>query len=150
VQPEAQPSGPPAASRGQSLDGETVPQSPEHKLALNVNYTFAFTPGSLTLSASDIWKDATYFSVFNRWYSKAPSYNQVDLRATWKSANDRITVVAFGRNVLDDEGYDGTAGLMQTQLPLGGAGVPVIPRSIAQSVSLTPPRTYGMELQYRF
>jgi iron complex outermembrane recepter protein len=151
VQPEAQPSGAPAASRGQYLDGETVPQSPEHKIAFNVNYTFNFSPGALTLSASDIWKDSTYFSIFNRWYSKAPSYNQVDLRATWKSSNDHISVIAFGRNILDDEGYDGTNGIYQTQLPAGGAGgVPVIPRSIAQSVSLTPPRTYGVELQYKF
>jgi iron complex outermembrane receptor protein len=151
VQPEAQPFSPTtAASRGQYLDGQTVPQSPEHKLALNVNYTFAFRPGSLTVGASDIWKDATYYSVFNRYYSRAPSYNQIDLRATWKSANDHIALVAFGRNILDDNGYEAVSGVYQTQIPTGGIGVPTIPRSIAENVTLTNPRTYGLEVHYKF
>jgi iron complex outermembrane receptor protein len=151
IQPDAQPSGPlTGTSQGQSLTGERVPQSPEHKAALNMNYTFRLAPGSLNVSVSDIWKDATYFSVFNRPYNLAPSYNQIDLRATWTAASDHYSIVAFGRNILDDEGYDGTTGLLQTQLPAGGVGVPVIPASITRNVSLTPPRTYGVELQYRF
>jgi iron complex outermembrane receptor protein len=139
----------------QDLTGARVPQSPKHKAAVNLNYTFELGDSRLIVSATDTWKDKTYFSIFNRWYNEAPSYHQVDLRLTWKLLDDKFDVVAFGRNVLDDEGYDGTTGVRQTQLPLGsasagGANVPVIPAGIAQSVSLTPPRTYGLEVRYKF
>jgi iron complex outermembrane receptor protein len=132
-----------------------VPQSPRHKAALNLSYTFNIGDTSLVVSASDTWKDKTYFSIFNRWYNLAPSYHQVDLRFTWRLMEERLNVVAYGRNILDDLGYDGTVGARQTQLPfgpasVGGANVPVIPASIAQSVSLTPPRTIGVEVRYKF
>jgi iron complex outermembrane recepter protein len=156
-QPEASPSGPPssATSQGQELANQRVPQSPRHKAALNLNYTFELSSSKVIVSASDTWKDETYFSIFNRYYNLAPSYHQVDARITWKLMDDKLDVVAFGRNVLDDLGYDGTVGSRQTQLPLGpasvgGANVPVIPAAIAQSVSLTPPRTYGVEFRYKF
>jgi len=157
LQPEANPSGPPSSptSQGQELADQRVPQSPRHKAALNLNYTFELGDSRLIVSVSDAWKDKTYFSIFNRYYNLAPSYHQVDARITWKLLDDKLDLVAFGRNLLDDLGYDGTVGARQTQLPLGpasvgGANVPVIPAAIAQSVSLTPPRTYGVELRYKF
>jgi iron complex outermembrane receptor protein len=70
---------------------------------------------------------------------------------TWASADNHYTVVAFGRNILDDTGYDGASAVYQNQLPTAQPNVTrVIPRQIARSYSLTPPRTYGVELQYRF
>jgi iron complex outermembrane receptor protein len=151
VQPEAQPSGPRSGTnQGQTLVGQTVPQSPKHKAALNVNYTFHFAAGSLNVGATDIWKDETYFSVFNRWYNLAPSYNQVDARATWTSEDNRYSLIAYGRNILDEDGYDGAGAGYQNQIPLGGPNLRTIPRAIARNYSLTPPATFGMEVQYRF
>jgi iron complex outermembrane receptor protein len=151
IQPEANPSGPASGTnQGQTLVGETVPQSPKHKAALNVNYTFHFAAGSLNVGATDIWKDETYFSVFNRWYNLAPSYNQVDARMTWTSEDNHYSIIAYGRNILDEDGFDGAGAGFQNQIPLGGPNVRTIPRVIARNYSLTPPRTYGMELQYRF
>lgn len=157
VQPEANPSGPPTrnalgiiTAQGQSVVGETVPQSPKHKVALNVNYTFDFEPGSLNVSATDIWKDKTYFSLFNRWYNLADSYNQVDARMSWTSTDNHYTIIAYGRNLFDEDGYDGAGATYQNQIPTGGTNLRTIPRAIARNFSLTPPRTYGMELQYRF
>lgn len=155
VQPGATPVGPRVGtganvSQGQELAGQRVPQSPRHKLALNINYTMNFDSGDLTASVSDTWKDETYFSVFNRWYSLAPSYNQIDLRLLWKPSTMPLTVTTFVRNLTDSLGYDGMGGVRQAQIPAGGAGVPVIPASIARNVSLTPPRTYGAQFQYKF
>jgi iron complex outermembrane receptor protein len=157
VQPGAQPAGPPTrnaggviTAQGQSVVGDIVPQSPRHKAALNLNYTFHLSPGNLNISATDVWKDETYFSMFNRWYNLAPSYNQVDARVTWSSADNHYTVIAFGRNLLDEDGFDGAGATYQNQIPLGGINLRTIPRAIARNYSLTPPRTYGMELQYRF
>jgi iron complex outermembrane receptor protein len=48
-----------------NLVGSTLPESPANKISLNALYTLNFDPGNLILSASYIWKDKTYGSVFN-------------------------------------------------------------------------------------
>jgi iron complex outermembrane recepter protein len=173
VQPGANPVGPlltcaaaPAGScdvftgnvqRGQNLDGNHLPNAPEHKFTFNVNYTWQIGPGSLTASASYIWRDEQYGSIFDREYYKSPSYDQVDLRATWKDADDRYSVIAFVRNAFDEIGYEGGAGASRRAgfvpaFALGQAGFAARPvvEGIASTYPLTPPRTFGVELQYRF
>jgi iron complex outermembrane recepter protein len=142
--------------RGQDLDGNNLPNAPKHKLAVNANYTWDFGMGSLTASATYIWRDEQYGSIFNRSYYKSPDYDQVDARITWKDADDRYTVIAFVRNVFDEIGYEGGAGanrragfLFNPVTPYGGAPTPVL-QGISSTYPLTPPRTYGIELQYRF
>src|SRR5262249_10229268 len=97
-------------------------------------------PGSLTFSVSYIWKDKTYDSIFNRAYSLAPAYDQVDLRATWTDAKDRFTIIAYGKNVFNTLGYDGVAGMRLSNEAF----------AMHQTFGLTPPATYGLELQVRF
>lgn len=128
---------------GQSVVGQTVPESPRNKLALNANYTFHFQPGDVTLSASYIWKDRTYDSIFNRPWYLAPQYSQVDARITYTDAKDRFTVIAYVKNLTNALGYDNVGALLLAQ-PAPGA----LPYS--QTVGLIPPRTYGIELQVRF
>jgi iron complex outermembrane recepter protein len=149
LQPSAHKVGSPASNgdQTQSIVGQTVPESPRNKIAVNGNYTFNFAPGTLNLSASGIWKDATYDSVFNRPYNKAPSYDQVDLRATWTDIHKRYSIIAFVKNSFDSNGYDNVSGTEVTPSFLGGT-VPA--GTVARTVSLTPPRTYGVQLQYRF
>ena len=149
LQPGANPVGAPTSSgqRVQSLVGETVPDSPRNKIGLNGNYTFEFAPGSLNLSASFFWKDATYDGIFNRPYDLAPSYTQVDLRLSWTDVKKRYTIIAFAKNVFNTLGYDNITGTEVTPSFLGGT-VPA--GTVARTVSLTPPRTFGVQLQYRF
>lgn len=143
VQPGAQPVGPlVAGQQPQSLDGQQLPQTPEHKLAVNVIYTLNFDPGTLDLSASYAWRDEAYSLVFNRSYTLTPSFGQVDLRAVWTDSDDTYRVIAYVKNVFDDEGYDLAEG------DLYGAFSP--PNSVARTYSLTPPRTFGLQLQLRF
>ena len=134
--------------RGQNLSGNALPQAPKNKVALNALYTWNFTPGSLTGSASYFWRDAQYGSIFQRDYNKSPSWDQVDLRLTWKDAQDRYSIIAYGKNILDDLGYyeGATSSRVVGRLP---SGQPTV-QGIAVSYPLTPPRTYGVELQYRF
>ncbi|HTO81088.1 MAG TPA: TonB-dependent receptor, partial [Methylomirabilota bacterium] len=127
-------------SVSQKVNGQTVPESPRNRITLNGNYTFHFDPGALTLSVTYIWKDATYDSIFNRAYSLAPAYDQVDLRAAFNDIHDRYTIILFGKNVFDSLGYD------------NAAGVRLSTDAVAkyQAFGLTPPATYGVELQVRF
>jgi iron complex outermembrane receptor protein len=129
--------------RSQSVVGQTVPESPRNKIGVNANYTFDFSPGSLTLSASYIWKDQTYESIFNRFYTLAPSYSQVDIRALWTDTANRYTLIVYAKNLFDTKGYDGASGAQLTSPPAA-------PLSVTQTYSYLPPRTFGIELQYRF
>jgi iron complex outermembrane receptor protein len=97
-----------------------------------------FEPGSLTLSGSFIWKDATYDSPFNRSYNLAPSYDQVNLRATWTDVKNRYTVILFCDNVFNTLGYDGSTGLATGNTEVDNV------------LTYTAPRTYGVEVQVRW
>src|ERR1700704_5154304 len=118
--------------------------------------------GSLTPSVSYVWRDKQYGSIFNRSYYQSPSYDQWDLRATWKSEDKKYSIVGFVRNVGNTVGYEGGAGAGRRNgtvpayvagtIPTGGSATTAIPiiQGIASSYTITPPRTFGVELQYRF
>ncbi len=129
----------------QDLTGNALPSSPLNRFTANVNYRFQFDAGSLITSVSWVYRSATYYSIFNRDYNKAPAYNQVDLRATWTDTDNRYSIVGYVRNAFDEEGYDGASANNQFS-----AAAPSTATQIVRSYSLTPPRTYGIELQYRF
>jgi iron complex outermembrane receptor protein len=130
----------------QSVKGNPLPQTPRNKVALNGNYTWRFEPGELTFSASYIWKDASQYSIFNsRQFSYAPSWDQVDLRATWSGDHDHYQVVLYVKNLFDTLGYDAAAGGGFATNAVG-TGRP----AWAQSYDLTPPRQFGAELHYKF
>jgi iron complex outermembrane receptor protein len=125
--------------QSQNLHGAQLPNAPENKLALNGNYTFFFEPGSLSFSATYAWRDTQYGSIFNRPFNLAPSWDQVDLRAEWKSANGHYSIIAYGKNVFNTTGYQaGSLGILQAS-----------GNYVVQNV-LNPPALYGLEFQYRF
>jgi iron complex outermembrane receptor protein len=131
-----------AGSGLQNLVGSTLPASPRNKVALNPIYTFHFTPGSLALSGTYIWRDQTYDSVFNRSYNLDPSYAQVNLRAIWSDSSNHYNVIIYGNNVFNKIAQDAQFGLGVTNPGPGQVIDPV--------VSYIPPRVYGVELRYRF
>ncbi|HSZ10369.1 MAG TPA: TonB-dependent receptor [Steroidobacteraceae bacterium] len=124
------------------VKGQTVPESPRHKVATNGNYTWHFTPGALNFSASYIWKAKTYDSIFNQPYYLAPAYGQIDSRLSWNDASDRYTVFLYGKNLQNKLGYS-NVGAQRVNSP--EAGFP----QYSSAYELTPPRTYGIEIQYR-
>ena len=134
--------------RGQNLHGDALPQAPKNKVALNAVYTWTMDAGSLSPSVSYFWRDTQYGSIFQRSYNKSPSWDQVDLRLTFKDAQNRFTLIGYVKNVFDDLGYYEGNTSLRTVGRLA-SGFPVV-QGIATTFSLTPPRTYGVELQYRF
>ena len=148
--------------RGQNLKNQNLPNAPKNKISVNVNYTWVLDSGSLTPSISYVWRDVQYGSIFNRSFYRAPAYDQVDMRVTWKAKDNRYSVIGFIRNVGDTVGYEGGGGAARRAgtipayvagtIPTGGSATTAIPiiQGIATSYTITPPRTYGVELQYRF
>jgi iron complex outermembrane receptor protein len=123
------------------ITGNKLPQAPEQKVAINASYTFDWDPGSLTLGATYLYRSKSYANVFTREYNMAPSWDQVDLRAYWQPTGGKYTVIAYVKNAFDTEGYQAAVAGSQRNAPLLHG---------AQSLELTPPRIFGMELQYRF
>jgi iron complex outermembrane receptor protein len=141
VQPGARPVGKQLADGSfyQAVNGNALPQAPENKLAVNTNYTWVFNPGNLTLSATYVWRDKEYSTVFTRSYNEAPLYGQVDMRAVWSGHHDRYEVVLYVRNLFNDIGYDAAS-----------SGYYGLNNQPVSAYDLTPPRTYGVELHYKF
>jgi iron complex outermembrane receptor protein len=133
-----------AGAVAQSVKGETIPAATPNKVAFNTLYTLSFDPGKLTLSGTLIWKDATYYDIFNRPYALAPSYTTVNLRATWTAANGRYNVIAFMNNVFNSLGYDGAGGVQEGTPAVGGTG------DILSTPTLVAPREFGLQFQYRW
>jgi len=126
----------------QDLTGQTLPEAPKNRITLGALYTWHFDPGSLALSGTYVWKDRTYDSVFNRPGNLSPAYTQVNFRATWTGANNRYSVIFYADNLFNSIGYDGSGELNVTSFG---------PNQVLDRLaSFTPPRTYGVELQYRF
>ena len=136
----------------ENTNGDTVPESPRNKVAANANYTWHFTPGALNYSVSYVWKDMTHDSIFAEQYYVAPSYSQVDMRLSWNDSADRFTIFGYIKNLQNKLGYDGIGA---TAVLLAAPGTKacgfngVQPYYCDQQLGLTPPRTYGVEVQYR-
>ena len=134
----------------QDLSGYSLPNSAKHRYTINANYTWVFDAGRLTASGTYVWRGAQYGSIFNRSYYKSPSFDQVDGRLTWQSEDNKYTIIGYAKNVFDTKGYANgatagrRAGVTPTRADLTGV--------FGQSTTyeLNPPRTYGVELQYRF
>lgn len=122
----------------QSLEGNNLPLSPENKWTVGFSYTWSFTPGALTFNGMYTDTDDQQSSIWTNPAYVAPSFEIADFRMLWNDAQNRYTVIGFVKNAFDDVGY--------------GSVTPSSPTAVGtrRSVSLNFPRTYGMELQYRF
>lgn len=143
VAPGANTTGCPAPTGGvqlQNINGATLAEAPQNKVSVNALYRLHLAPGTLSLSGSFIWKDKEYSSPFNRYYNEAPSYTQVNLRATWTDTNNRYSIIAYANNLFNTVGYDSATGVI----------VNTAPPTVDRLASLTAPRTFGVEFQYRF
>jgi iron complex outermembrane recepter protein len=134
VQPGAKPVG---AGGGQSLVGNTLPDAPEHKISANVNYTFHFAPGSLTLSATEDWHSDFYYALFNNPHWLTPGGAETDLRVQWTSASKRYDIIGTVTNLFDAE------------IPTSFQTLPPN-QNFYQILALQPPRVFTAELRYHF
>jgi iron complex outermembrane receptor protein len=137
--------------RDQNIEGSPLFQSPKNKFAFNGNYTFEFDPGSLVLSATYTWTDKTIYQPFaNDSALAVPAYGTADFRAIWNDAQKRYSVIGFVKNAFDDKGFTSTGSTNPTATFGPGAGGTLVQDGVAITRGLIQPRTYGVELQYRF
>jgi iron complex outermembrane receptor protein len=94
-------------NKPQNIKGNSLPNAPRNKVAVNVMYTFHFDFGSLSPSVSYVWRDAQYGNLFTRSYNRSPSWDQWDARVRWVSDDGNWEGIVFGKNLFDTIGYDG-------------------------------------------
>jgi iron complex outermembrane receptor protein len=134
----------------QDLTGNALANSPEHRVAFNTNYTFEFAAGNLVASASYVWRDEQYSDVFETQPAIVPSYDTISARLLWTDASDRYTVILYGNNLTDEYAPD-AAGVSRLRTGLASAAAPsAAGQAYYKTLNFTPPREYGIELQYRF
>jgi iron complex outermembrane receptor protein len=129
----------------QDISGNSLANQPKHKFALNGNYTMDFQPGSLSLSASYVWKDDQYSDLFESKAGEIEGFSTLGVRAIWNEADNRYTVIAAVENLTDEDARDG-GGL--TRLSNGAGGVNGV--EYFNTYNLSPPRVWSLEMQYRF
>jgi iron complex outermembrane recepter protein len=135
----------------QDLTGNSLANSPEHTAAFNTNYTFEFGIGSLTASATYVWRDESYSDVFETLPAMVPSYETIGARLLWRDADDRYTVILYGNNLTNEDAPDSAGTTRQrTGLATSLATASAAGQAYYKTLNFTPPREYGVELQYRF
>jgi iron complex outermembrane receptor protein len=129
----------------QDLSGNSLANSPEHRLAANASYTFEFRPGNLIASVSYVWRDEQYSDVFETEPAIVPSFDTIGARLLWTDSSDRYTVILYGNNLTDEDAAD-SAGSDRRRTGLTGAAG----QAYYKTLNFMPPREYGMEVQFRF
>ena len=129
----------------QNIKGNELPEAPPNKITANALYTFTLPTGKLTVSGTVIWKDTTYASVFNVQEFRQDPYSQVNLRATYASGDGHYNIIAFVDNLFNTEGFDAADPALLNTPTLASPSADVL-----DGFSLTPPRTFGIQFQYRW
>jgi len=140
-QPGTKTAGCPAGT--ENILGNSLPESPPNKVTANALYTFDLPTGKLTLSGTAIWKDTTYAAVFNVPEYKQDPYSQFNVRATYASGDGHYNIILFCDNLFNTNGFDAA---IPADLGTTAAGK----EDILYGYNLTAPRTFGIQLQYRW
>jgi len=124
-----------------TLEGHRLPQAPVNKVSVNLSYEFEFADGSTLLpTVSYYWRDKFFDTIFNATTEEAPAQEQTDARLTWRSANNRFALIGWIRNAFDAEQ---TTSVSSQTFRTADSGR-------YQTFSYTPPRMWGVDLQFHY
>lgn len=120
----------------QNINGKQLLQVPEWKWAAWGSYQMPLANGSnIEFFGVYSYIDEVYYSPFESEAEKADTYDRLDLRATWTSADGNWIISGFVNNVLDEVGV--------LQVLRQGEG-----EFFRHSAGTTVPRLYGLEVTY--
>jgi iron complex outermembrane receptor protein len=112
--------------------GKVIPRSPKFSGNVSFDYSKDTSIGHFDLFGNMYFSSAVYYEVLNR--IKQPSYAMVDASIAWTpNFNENVQVSIYGRNLTDKQALSN-----------------LILQASYDSVMYTNPRTYGVELRYRF
>ena len=137
----------PDAQTGQQVaidrSDEPMPRAPEWTAYLAVDYNIptaswgTITPNFLIRYSDDIYGGFDRESFIVAEEVTIPAATFYDARVTWDLPDQRTTLVAWCKNLTDKDDH------LQT-------GIPTVGVARTTAVGYAPPRTYGIDLVYRF
>ena len=122
-----------------SLDGNQLPNSPEHSIRLGLAYTWpiAAIRGSLTARWDYYWQDDSYAREFNSIGDEIDSWDQHNATLIYETDDGRWVVKAWVRNIGDEENVTGKYLTSDTS-------------GFFRNYFLTEPRIFGASLRFNF
>ena len=124
------------ADRARNIKGNSLIQVPESKFSFYGNYEMPLDKnGRVNFLANYSWIDDVNFSAFESALDTAPSYQRIDLRATWTSPSESWVVSGFVNNVTDEIGI--------RQILRHGAA-----DGYRRTAQVSEPRVVGVEVNY--
>lgn len=121
------------------LDGNSLPNAPEHTIHLGLAYTFQVPAlaGSLTARWDYYWQDDSYGREFNTVGDQIDSWDQHNASLIYESDNGQWTVRAWIRNIGDEDNVTGHYLTSDTS-------------GYFRNYFLTEPRVYGASVRFNF
>ena len=121
------------------LDGNNLPNSPEHTLRLGLAYTWQVPAiaGSLTARWDYYWQGDSYAREFNAIGDEIDSWDQHNAALIYESGDGRWQVKAWVRNIGDDDNITGKYLTSDTS-------------GFFRNYFLTEPRLFGASLRFNF
>ncbi len=121
------------------LDGNNLPNSPEHTLRLGLAYTWHVPAiaGSLTAGWDYYWQGDSYAREFNAVGDEIDSWDQHNASLIYESSDGRWMVKAWVRNIGDDDNVTGKYLTSDTS-------------GFFRNYFLTEPRLFGASLRFNF
>jgi iron complex outermembrane receptor protein len=120
------------------LAGHTLTQAPRYTASAAVQYRWASSVGDFTFRAEERFVDRYYFTPYNTSVASQPSFHMTNLFVTYDAPAGNWSATAYLRNA-EDKRVISSALVGSTTF----AGAPV-------TGTLEPPRTFGLQLDYRF
>jgi len=114
-----------------NANGKTMIRAPKFTASGTVNGHFPVAGGKLDASATLYYSSTVFFTFDNR--IKQPAYATLDARLQWSPDNSGFSIAVYGKNLTN-------------KITLAGNFI----SSTSDGVSWSQPRTYGVEVGYKF
>lgn len=121
------------------LDGNELPNTPEHAISLSAAYTWDIEAiaGALTLRWDYYWQDDSWAREFNTVGDEIDSWDQHNMQLQYQSNDGKWSGRLFVRNLNDDDNITGHYLTSDTS-------------GFYRNYFLTEPRIYGLSVRYGF
>jgi iron complex outermembrane receptor protein len=126
-----------------SPKGNELTRTPEFTFNLGVTYRQPVSFGFLGASLDYKWTDEFFWEIDNRLVE--PSYGVLNGQVSWESLDEHWGVTLWGRNITDEE-----YAMFRVSQASCGAICAVNPFGVGDQYSPAPPRTYGVEVNFKF
>jgi outer membrane receptor protein involved in Fe transport len=119
------------------LDGNSLPNSPEHTVHLGTAYSWLLGIGTLTARWDYYWQDDMYGREFNRPGDEIDAWDQHNASLTYQSLDGRWMIKGWIRNIEDEDNVTGHYLTSDSS-------------ALFRNYFLTEPRIYGASVRFAF